>query len=341
MLPFKLFAHCIPVKGVNRSVICDLQRKNFEFIPNILFEILTTHEGKTINQIVDIYGAENSQIINEYFIFLQEKEFVFFCNEEELPFFPKMSLEWSSPVKITNAIIDFNKDTKTHLYMSKIAHELDILGCTALEFRFFDNVKLDVLSEILEYFSNHRVRMINLIIKYDINLLESISDLCFKYQRVNFVYIHSAPEEKSELLNTSYTYVTSIENVLTGHECCGVISPIHFRSNAQNFTENLHFNSCLNRKVGIDIDGNIKNCPSSKISYGNIKDNSLLEAIENKTFKNYWGINKDLIDVCRVCEFRYICSDCRVYIENENNLYSKPAKCNYDPYTNVWEEGTV
>jgi len=341
MPPFKLFAHCIPVKGVNRSLICDLQRKSFELIPNILFEIVTTYEGKTIKYIQDIYGTENIQAINDYFDFLIEKEFIFFCDEEEISFFPKMSLEWLSPVKITNAIIDFNKNTNTHLYMGKIAYDLNILGCTVLELRFYDEVQVNTISEILEHFENHRVRMINLIVKYNTNLLASISDLCFKYQRVNFVYFHSAPEEKSELLNTSFTYVTFIEKILAGHECCGVITPMHFRSNVQNFTENLNFNSCLNQKVGIDINGNIKNCPSSRMSYGNVKDNSLIEVIENKTFKKYWGINKDQIDVCKICEFRYICSDCRVYIENENNIYSKPAKCNYDPYTNVWEEVTT
>ena len=341
MFSFKLFGHCIPVKGVNRSVICDLQRKSFEFIPNILFEILTNHEGKTINQIEDIYGKENAQVINEYFTFLMEKEFIFFCDREEISFFPKMNLEWSSPVEITNAIIDFNKNTSTHLYMSRIANELDILGCTVLELRFFDEVQMNILADILEHFSNHRVRMINLIIKYDSDLMESISELCFKFQRVNFVYVHSAPKESSELLSTSYTYVTYIEKVLAGHECCGVISPIHFRSNIQNFTENLQFNSCLNRKIGIDVKGNIKNCPSSRTSYGNIKDATLIKVIENKTFKSYWGINKDQIDVCKLCEFRYICSDCRVYIENENDIYSKPAKCNYDPYTNVWKEVTA
>ena len=37
---FKLFASCIPVLGVERSIVCDLQRSNFLFIPNILVEIL-------------------------------------------------------------------------------------------------------------------------------------------------------------------------------------------------------------------------------------------------------------------------------------------------------------
>ena len=47
--------------------------------------------------------------------------------------------------------------------------------------------------------------------------------------------------------------------------------------------------------------------------------------------------------VCKDCEFRYICTDCRAYTEkthtNEEGLdTSKPLKCGYNPYTGEWEE---
>ena len=50
-------------------------------------------------------------------------------------------------------------------------------------------------------------------------------------------------------------------------------------------------------------------------------------------FRMLWNINKDKIDVCKDCEFRYICTDCRAYIKDKRDIYSKPLKCNYDPYT--------
>ncbi len=37
-------------------------------------------------------------------------------------------------------------------------------------------------------------------------------------------------------------------------------------------------------------------------------------------------------------EFRYICTDCRAYTENPEDIYSKPLKCGYNSYTNKWEE---
>lgn len=81
-----------------------------------------------------------------------------------------------------------------------------------------------------------------------------------------------------------------------------------------------------------------KNCPSMKESYGNIKDTTLIEALEKPGFKKYWNITKDQINVCKDCEFRYICTDCRAYLEDPDDIYSKPLKCGYNPYTCEWEE---
>lgn len=75
-----------------------------------------------------------------------------------------------------------------------------------------------------------------------------------------------------------------------------------------------------------------------KESFGNIKTTTLQEALAIKGFKKHWNTTKDKIKVCRDCEFRYICTDCRAYTEDPKDSYSKPLKCGYDPYTGAWEE---
>ena len=73
-------------------------------------------------------------------------------------------------------------------------------------------------------------------------------------------------------------------------------------------------------------------------SFGNIKNTTLVEAIEKINFKKFWNISKNQIEVCKDCEFRHICTDCRAFTENPEDHYSKPLKCGYSPYTNKWEE---
>ena len=72
-------------------------------------------------------------------------------------------------------------------------------------------------------------------------------------------------------------------------------------------------------------------------NFGNIKDTSLEEAINKPSFKDLWGIRKDDIDVCKDCEFRYMCLDCRCFIKDKKNIFSQPAKCPYNPYIAKWQ----
>lgn len=60
---------------------------------------------------------------------------------------------------------------------------------------------------------------------------------------------------------------------------------------------------------------------------------SLRQALEKENFKDVWSISKSRIKVCKDCEFRHICTDCRAYIDDPNDIYSKPLKCGYDPYS--------
>jgi len=72
-------------------------------------------------------------------------------------------------------------------------------------------------------------------------------------------------------------------------------------------------------------------------TFGNVKDTMLADAIGREEFQFLWKVSKDQISICNVCEFRYICTDCRAFHENED--YSeKPKKCFYDPYTTSWND---
>ena len=73
-------------------------------------------------------------------------------------------------------------------------------------------------------------------------------------------------------------------------------------------------------------------------SYGHIMSDSLKNVASNDDFRKIWGLSKDGIEVCSDCEFRYICVDCRAYVENSDTDNSKPAKCNYDPYSGSWSD---
>ena len=119
---------------------------------------------------------------------------------------------------------------------------------------------------------------------------------------------------------------------------CGNISPAYFSVNIKTYTEAINYNSCLNCKISINANGEIKQCPSISKTFGNISKNTLESVLKKREFHKFTNIKKDEIIVCKDCEFRYVCTDCRAYIENPNDIYSKPLKCGYDPYTCKWDE---
>ena len=116
--------------------------------------------------------------------------------------------------------------------------------------------------------------------------------------------------------------------VIDSQEHCGIINLKSFSiPEIDGFIENKLYNGCLNRKISIDSSGQIRNCPSLPDSYGHINDTPLKSVLTNELFTAKWLINKDQINVCKDCEFRYICTDCRAYVEDTKDVFSKPLKC--------------
>ena len=183
---------------------------------------------------------------------------------------------------------------------------------------------------------------INLYIDYnkndlDLNKLEDV----FLNKRISNVCLYNS-KLNSKLIENKYSQKFYLYNgAINPHEC-GVVSKEYFSVNQSTYFESISFNSCLNKKISIDKEGNVKNCPSMPQSFGNIKDTTLEEALNHPDFKKYWNVTKDMIEFCKDCEFRHICTDCRAYTERSNFEgeidLSKPLKCGYNPYTNDWAE---
>ncbi len=330
---FSLFACCLPVKGARRSLVCDLQRQSFQFIPNGLYEILTEHAGETVDQIKAAYEHEYDTEIDEYFAFLLHHEFGFWCGHPQR--FPPIDLTWEAPERITNAILDL--DERSDHDIPKILAELDDLGCKALEVRCFHATPLCELRALLEAALQSRLRSIDLLAGFTPELTpEVLASLVAEHRRVSSVVVHSAPANRR--LPPTQTGVTMEfrAEVIGSPACCGKIHPGYFVVDLETFAEGLRHNTCLNRKISVDARGEIRNCPSLPRSFGNARQVSLHSALAHRDFAALWSINKDQIDICKDCEFRYVCTDCRAYLQSPSDLYSKPSKCGYDPYTAEW-----
>lgn len=90
--------------------------------------------------------------------------------------------------------------------------------------------------------------------------------------------------------------------------------------------------NCFRNKIYIGVDKTIYACVMERrITHGKIAKNHNIKL--NEHILNF---NKDFVDECRYCEFRYTCFDCRPDSIIEN-IYSKPWYCTYDPLKGKWE----
>src|SRR5215203_3690321 len=124
---FLCYACCIPVQGYARSIVCDLQRGSFLFIPNVLVEILELCRTNTVEEVYAHYDHEHDRQIDEYLQYLIDHQYGFYTDEPHL--FPAMSLDWRDPRVITNCLVDFDDESRHDL--TDLNEQLSSLGCEA------------------------------------------------------------------------------------------------------------------------------------------------------------------------------------------------------------------
>lgn len=332
---FLLYSNCIVTKGKGRSLLCDLQNEHYLFIPNELVKVLNQAKKYKIYELYIQYPALK-EVLSSFFEYLSSLHYGFYTKTPEL--FPQLSTQWKSPLPVTNAIVDIADPLGT--FAPEAILQLDRLGCESLQLRFFCKTTWEAVASILKETLESRIKSIELLLPDAPGLSpEGLDGLLRKHLRVSAVTVYGAPASSEEVHPITSTRIMYSHKMPSNALHCGQIAAHFFAPNLYTYTESQRHNSCLNRKISIDAAGNIKNCPSMAQSFGNIQDTTLQEALNHPAFKKYWNVTKDQIDVCRDCEFRYICTDCRAYLENpEADMRSKPLKCGYDPNTCTWEE---
>lgn len=328
----RLYSRCIPVKGFCRSIIYDFDKNSYDFIPNSLYNLLKENQGLlAINLPLSFKGKERVYI-QEYIDFLKEKEFVFPCSKEENKRFPMLDLTWKSYSAITNAIIYLHENIHN---LMKIIQDLTSLLCKNLLFiaTTFSKEDLTTLSLHTKY------QNINSISLYIENHNSIDKDYLVRFiqenKRIKRIILCSFPKE--EVIYENKAQLQIIMSVTFSCHICHrrMRTWDSFFPELTLYCESLSYNSCLNRKVAIDYNGFIKNCPNFTEHYGNINDVSLIDVLPR--MGKFWDISKNKIEVCRICEYRHMCIDCRFHIKDTSNIYSQPLNCNYNPYIAKWK----
>jgi SPASM domain peptide maturase of grasp-with-spasm system len=291
-----------------------------------------------ISLVLKEYTSEESKEILKFIDWLIENHYAQYLQSiEEWESFVNLDSQFHSYYKVSNAIIDvdFNKEE----ILGRIINEIVNAEIPYLEFRIQNLKSISQIEKLLHEFHLKNILELNLIILNKSTFaLEELERLCNKFLRIKSIVCFGSINSIEKYLHDGQTRILYSTKVFHGNISCGEISDRFFSVNVRTYTEGLKKNSCLNSKISINSDGDLKNCPSMVKSFGNILNDNILSTITKHSFKKLWNIKKDNVKVCKDCELRYACTDCRAYLEDPEDIYSKPLKCGYDPYTGEWSE---
>lgn len=339
MTYFNLFSNILVTKGVNRILISDLQRNNSELYPIELYEIIEQLKIHSIENMIQDYAEESQPIVHEYIDVLLEQEYGFLTNGNRNTNFLPLSHQFQNPVEISNIFMEINDASVLH----KIKQSIDNLGVKHLNIYCKKELSLTDFQDIDAIFTESVVNSIQIFSPFssciDQNSLNILNDTTSRISNLVFYKCRKPHPRTKQQFRFTVNFIQEELEISS----CGKVDLKYFNTNQRKVLEAINHNSCLHKKIGIDIEGNIKNCPLMPEVYGNIYQSSLEEALLKPGFKKYWNLTKDHIEVCKDCEFRNVCTDCRAYTErthtdNQGLDSSKPLKCGYDPYTGKWEE---
>ena len=333
---FHQFACCIPVMGAKRAIMYDLNRATWCHIPNDLANILKRFQGVSKADVYAQFDSANHVILDTYFHFLEEREFIFYTPLEQRDCFPTISTKWDYPAKINNAILDIGSDFGAD-NVGEVLTDLETLGCNHIQLRQSDALAVLDWSTILQITRTTAIFSIDVYIPYTQYSREKIDHWVAEHKRIQNVFMYGAPKQSINYFQErAYGNLICVTQSLFSDVF--IQDPAYFTVNRSLYTESLRYNNYLNRKLYIDSLGNIKNAPEQEVIFGNIHKDKLADVINMQSFKSLWKIHKDMLLVCNDCEYRYMCVDNRIPVKVPNSeMWCFCTSCAYNPYIAKWK----
>lgn len=111
-----------------------------------------------------------------------------------------------------------------------------------------------------------------------------------------------------------------------------------FQVNEEVFKRSYYTNNCWHGKFTISEIGDFLLCALSRsVVCGNVKKDRIKNILNTDTLRYHWNFSYNNVAICRDCEFRYACHDCRPdAMSASGDITGKNPYCYYDPYKGIW-----
>ncbi len=170
------------------------------------------------------------------------------------------------------------------------------------------------------------------------NLSEFLSKIKPAFKNLWFIHKDKARFSSiEEKLSEAFSENCAINFESQRDMVCEPVSPARFVINFEGFRTMKEL-SLLANALHIKEDGVVTPCiHEPNLHLGSIWDLDLAEIVKSEACQNLWLSNRDKIQKCQDCEFRYCCVNPMHFRENKRDFKSAPNNCFYNPYLGEWE----
>jgi hypothetical protein len=311
--------------GFKRSLVQNFNNGSVFFINSIFYH-------KINNCLVQ---KKSKELSKEEFDFLYTNKIanVF----EKSQFIEPGKPEFNYPFMINSVVLEYN----SKINYSHFLEALNYLNCKYILIIISEIIPVEKSYRLFIWLSRSTVQHCEIVLdkinnKFEIDRYKALG---MKDKRIkNIRHAKLLTEDSSNPENVDYYRYKTIE--LSKKE---IISKSIVNNSTNLYSESQFYNTYFFGKLFLKYDGSIKNSRElPKVScIHEIKSYVDLQKVVRKTtFRKYWPVRKELIDVCKNCEFRHACIDKRIPLKRSNKEWYHKDECGYNPYIAKWNDET-
>ena len=315
----KVFSLCTDIQtftGFNRTLVIDITRGNHHLISKKWSEIILKIDNCNKKELQEKITPEEKEIFHDVLSFLKKNNYIFEVDRNVKSQFKEINMTFETPFIFDLCFCEVSQANFKDIIEMINTHE-------SYTFGGFHFLIYNLADEQLAEFKN-RINSLELNKNIELYIASSKIDY-FLADKSRNVSIHEASFSNNKEMKNHFYEKFPIMNI-----------------GMKQILESKDFNFFHNKTLFINENGNIVNSlfDQDPLIFRNIKEciknkNSLNDLISDQRFTQYWQLDNSKIVVCKDCEFRRVCIDCRPPILNNNEWYKE--ECSYNPYLSQWK----
>jgi hypothetical protein len=324
----RLYPNCIAINGFKNIVFYDLERQSYKRFPKK--SLLKEDSNHSLLFRLDQVSETGLQLLKFHQLLMTDGS----ASDKQLK--NATFYKWMHPSLITNAWIELSTSNELTCpsAFNKLMQYLELIRCRHAMLHLKSVISKEQLKKLIECASLSELHSLQLIVPYELEYdTDDFGEFIMEQPKLTYILFEASPVARN-LENKLYF---SCERVTFSNKK----NPRQFNINLTLFSEAIQYHTYFNRKLFIGEKGEIKNAPECEEIHGWIQTISearqLEQLIKTPAFQKLWLVNKERCEVCKDCEYRYMCVDNRVPYKKENGYWSHQQICNYDPYEGKWD----